>query len=106
MSIQIILALVGYFVFAAAAGAMAPPTDAQARSWYGWFYRFIQRLAANADRLAEAKFRGITAGAVPDASIGAVFPAELGNASRGVGGTLTATTTERTVSVGVSPTDK
>ncbi len=51
-----ILTAVAYFVFSAAAGAMAEPTEQQKRSFYGWFYRFIQRLAANADRVAEARF--------------------------------------------------
>lgn len=53
---HVVLALAGYFVFSAAAGAMAPPSDAQRGGWYGWFYRFVQRLAANADRLVEARY--------------------------------------------------
>ncbi len=56
----VILTAVGYFLFSAAAGAMASPTPAQTRSFYGWLYRFAQRLAANADRLAEARL-GLTA---------------------------------------------
>jgi hypothetical protein len=59
MTTQIIVTLVGYFVFSAAAGAMAAPTEAQTARFYGWFYRFIQRLAANADRVAEARFGNI-----------------------------------------------
>jgi hypothetical protein len=55
-SMQVILAVAGYFVFAAAVGAMAAPTDAQKTRFYGWLYRFLQRLAANADRMAEARF--------------------------------------------------
>jgi hypothetical protein len=53
---SVILTLAGYFVFAAAVGAMAAPSDAQKSGFYGWLYRFLQRLAANADRLAEARF--------------------------------------------------
>ena len=45
-----------YFVFSAAVGAMLPPTPEQNVRFYGWLYRFLQRLAANADRLAEARF--------------------------------------------------
>lgn len=56
MTTSVIVSVAGYFLFSAAAGAMAAPTEEQARGFYGWFYRFVQRLAANADRLAEAKF--------------------------------------------------
>ncbi len=56
LALPVILTLSAYFVFSAAAGAMQPPTEAQKGAFYGWFYRFIQRLAANADRLAEARF--------------------------------------------------
>lgn len=58
-AMPVIFALVGYFVFSAAVGAMNPPTEQQKASFYGWFYRFAQRLAANADRLVEARFGGI-----------------------------------------------
>ncbi|WP_348269738.1 hypothetical protein P8936_16445 [Edaphobacter paludis] len=56
MTTSVIATIAGYFLFSAAAGAMSPPTDDQARGLYGWFFRFIQRLAANADRLAETRF--------------------------------------------------
>lgn len=52
----VILTLVGYFLFSAAAGAMLPPLPAQERGLYGWLYRFAQVVAANAHRLAEARF--------------------------------------------------
>ena len=55
-TVVVILTLVGYFVFSAAVGAMLPPTAEQHARFYGWLYRFLQRLAANADRLAEARF--------------------------------------------------
>ena len=60
MTISVILALLGYFIFSAAVGAMATPTPDQERAFYGWLYRFLQRLAANADRVAAARF-GLTA---------------------------------------------
>ena len=56
LTTPVILTAVGYFLFSAAVGAMYPPTDEQKPRLYGWFYRFLQRLAANADRLVEAKF--------------------------------------------------
>ena len=62
LTMQVVLTLVGFFVFSAGVGAMSPPSDAQKTRFYGWLYRFLQRLAANADRLAEAKF-GSLAGA-------------------------------------------
>lgn len=52
MSIHVILAVLGYFIFAAGVGAMPAPTAAS-KATYVWLYRFLQRLAANADRLAQ-----------------------------------------------------
>ncbi len=46
-----------YFLFSAAAGAMLPPVAGKERGLYGWFYRFVQRLAANADRFYEAQYK-------------------------------------------------
>lgn len=50
--VSVIAAVAGYFIFSAAVGAMSHPTAAQENGFYGWLYRFLQRLAANADRLA------------------------------------------------------
>ncbi len=58
---HVVLTLAAYFIFSAAVGAMSQPTEAQKTRFYGWLYRFLQRLAANADRLAEARFGGIAA---------------------------------------------
>ena len=55
-TLVVIVTLAVYFVFSAAVGAMLPPTPEQHARFYGWLYRFLQRLAANADRLAEARF--------------------------------------------------
>ena len=59
LPMSVIVTGVGYFVFSAAVGAMAAPSEAQKTRFYGWLYRFLQRLAANADRLAEARFGGL-----------------------------------------------
>ncbi len=69
IAMPVILALAGYFVFSAAVGAMAAPNDVQKCGFYGWFYRFAQRLAANADKLVEARFGGIV-GNVGEGSAG------------------------------------
>ena len=58
-SIHVILALSGYFIFNAGVGAMALPTESQKTGFYGWIYRFFQRLAANADRVVEARIQGV-----------------------------------------------
>lgn len=50
--ISVIAAIAAYFIFSAAVGAMSHPTSLQENGFYGWLYRFLQRLAANADRLA------------------------------------------------------
>lgn len=59
MHYQIIIAIAVYFISAAAVGAMSPPTKEQESGFYGWLYRFLQILAANGARLAEAKFGAI-----------------------------------------------
>ena len=51
-----ICTLVGYFLFAAAVDAMARPSVDQDRRFYGWLYRFLNVLAANASRVAKARF--------------------------------------------------
>jgi hypothetical protein len=56
IAMPVIFALAAYFVFSAGVGAMYPPSDAQKARFYGWLYRFLQRLAANADKLVEARF--------------------------------------------------
>lgn len=56
LTAPIIITAAGYFVFSAAVGAMYPPSEQQKSGFYGWLYRFLQRLAANADRLVEARF--------------------------------------------------
>jgi hypothetical protein len=56
LAMPVILSLAGYFVFSAAVGAMSAPSDAQKTRFYGWLYRFLQRLAANADKVVEARF--------------------------------------------------
>ena len=56
VSPSVIFTLVGYFIFSAAVGAMLPPTHEQERGAYGYVYRLLQRLAANADRLAQTRF--------------------------------------------------
>jgi hypothetical protein len=66
--IHVILTLVGYFIFSAAVGAMIEPTEEQKRGFYGWLFRFAQILAANADRLAAAKFGAGIAGAAAAAA--------------------------------------
>jgi hypothetical protein len=53
--ISVIATVAAYFLFSAAVGAMSHPTADQENGFYGWLYRFLQRLAANADRLAEAR---------------------------------------------------
>jgi hypothetical protein len=63
LSMTVILTGAGYFIFSSAVGAMSPPSDAQKTRFYGWLYRFLQRLAANADRLAESRFPGLGASA-------------------------------------------
>ncbi len=45
-----------YFLFAAAVDAMLPPLPGKERTTYGYLYRVLQGLAANASRLAEARF--------------------------------------------------
>jgi hypothetical protein len=50
--ISVIATIAGYFLFSAAVGAMSHPTAAQENGFYGWLFRFLQRLAANADRVA------------------------------------------------------
>jgi hypothetical protein len=66
MTMSVILTLAGYFTFSAAVGAMSAPSDAQKTRFYGWLYRFLQRLAANADRLAEARFGNILPNGEPE----------------------------------------
>ena len=61
MTHTVLLTLAGYFVFAAAAGAMAPPLPAQERGFYGWTFRFTQILAANFSRLVQARFPALAA---------------------------------------------
>ena len=56
MTMHVILALVGYFVFSAAVGALSEPTEEQKRGFYGWVFRFLQALAANAAAVAKARF--------------------------------------------------
>ena len=68
MSIHVIEALVGYFLFSAAAGALEEPSKEQRGRFYGWFYRFAQRLAANADRVAAARFGPLAATATENDS--------------------------------------
>ncbi len=55
-TVVIILTLAVYFLFSAAVDAMLPPARGQERTFYGWLYRFLQGVAANASRLAEARF--------------------------------------------------
>ena len=71
ISMSVILAIGGYFVFSAAVGAMSPPSDAQKTRFYGWLYRFAQRLAANADRLVEARYGNLLGEAEREGSDGA-----------------------------------
>jgi hypothetical protein len=61
MSLNILLALAGYFVFSAAVGAMSQPTEQQKGSFYGWAFRFLNILAANATRLVASRFPGLPA---------------------------------------------
>jgi hypothetical protein len=58
-TMPIILTLAGYFTFSAAVDAMLPPAPGQERTFYGFLYRFLNRLAANATKLAEARFGGL-----------------------------------------------
>jgi hypothetical protein len=69
LPMSVMLTGVAYFVFSAAVGAMAAPSDAQKAGFYGWLYRFLQRLAANADRLAEARFGAFVPAGASDESI-------------------------------------
>jgi hypothetical protein len=89
-AMPVILSLAGYFVFAAAVGAMSPPSDAQKTRFYGWLYRFLQRLAANADKLVEAKY-------------GNLLSAESSNAD---GGVYVASSTTKSSSVTVASNGK
>lgn len=86
MHYQIIIAVAAYFISAAAVGAMSAPTKEQESGFYGWLYRFLQILAANGARLAEAKF-------------GAIADVEGAHAS-----TVTSTTVERRVDAAISTT--
>lgn len=61
MSLHVILALVGYYLFSAAAGAMEPPLPGAERTFYAWLYRFAQILAANTDRLVKARLATLAA---------------------------------------------
>jgi hypothetical protein len=54
MTQRIVLALVAYFTFNAAVGAM--PKPAKTTGFYFWLFGFAQTLCANVDRVAEAKF--------------------------------------------------
>lgn len=65
--ISVVATIAGYFLFSAAVGAMSHPTAAQENGWYGWFYRFSQRLAANADRVA-------TVAEARNPALGAILP--------------------------------
>ena len=55
MSLHVIYALAGYYLFSAAVGAMNEPEPDQKDKFYGWLYRFLQTLAANATQLARAR---------------------------------------------------
>lgn len=56
-----ILTVFVYYVLNAAAGAMLPPEPGKERTFYGWAFRFLQQLAANAHRLLESKVEKISA---------------------------------------------
>ena len=53
---EIIVTLAAYYIFSSAADAMLPPLQGQERTFYGWCFRFIQNLAANASRAMAAKY--------------------------------------------------
>jgi len=55
VTLPVVLAVVAYYVFSAAAGAMLPPEEGKERTWYGFWFRLIQTLAANSHRLADEK---------------------------------------------------
>lgn len=44
-----------FYLFNAAAGAMLPPEEGKERTRYGYWYRFVQRLAANEAQLASSR---------------------------------------------------
>jgi hypothetical protein len=81
IAMPVMLTVGAYFIFAAAVGAMWPPSDAQKAGWYGWFYRFLQRLAANADRVAKAEFGNLLGGAVANGSADAAVVATRSESS-------------------------
>ena len=60
ISTSVIVTAVSYFIFSAAVGSMAAPTAEQEKGFYGWLYRFLQRLAANADRVVAARFPAVS----------------------------------------------
>ncbi len=73
--VTVAITIAVYFVFSAAAGAMLPPEKGEERTFYGWFYRFSQHLAANADRVFAAKYPALAAdisGVPAGASVSAV----------------------------------
>jgi hypothetical protein len=72
MSMNVILAVIAYFVFSAAVGAMSQPTEAQKGKFYGWFFRFVNILAANATRIVAARFPGAIAPDATESTGGAV----------------------------------
>lgn len=65
-----VIAIGGYFTFSAAIGAMYPPDDSQKRTFYGWLYRFLQAMAANADKVMAARYGGALGGHLFDPPTG------------------------------------
>lgn len=51
LTLPVVLACAAYYLFAALAGAMLPPLLGEERTWYGYWYRVAQTLAANSHRL-------------------------------------------------------
>ena len=81
--------LAGYFLFSAAVGAMLPPAPGKERGAYGWLYRFLQRVAANADRIAEARLHGLS-------DLPGVAGSSGADAGTVIAGSRSTTTTEHT----------
>jgi len=66
-TVIVIISLSCYYLFSAMVGAMLPPLPGQERTTYGFWFRALNQIAANAHRLVENQLH-INACAVPEHS--------------------------------------